>query len=484
MTDFSAHSDRDGYFAPTRFEADVYDCEVKGEIPPGIDGAFYRLHPNWLYPPAAGDTNIAADGYISMLRIRGGRADYKGRYVRTQRFEAQRKAGRNLYGGYRNPFTDDPSVRDPERPHLRSTANTTPVVFGGVLYATKEDGLPHVMDPNTLATIGPTDFGGQWESQTFTAHPKFDPNSRELVTLGYEASGPASRDVLLASIGEDASVRNPIRFNVPYTTMLHDMAITTEHVVVPSGGTVTSLERLKAGKLHWAWDSALPFYFAVIPRKGKAADIRWFKGPQRSVVHVANAYTQGTRVILDAPVADSNMWPDFEDVQGTKFFQPPYTLRRFTFDLASDGSGFTEEVLLQQPITSFTVVDGRFTGRQHRFIFSPFFDAARPNSGSHPQQRYAANSIGRFDTRTAELAVFQGGASEMLQEPSFIPRAPDSDEGDGWLIFTAHDPARMRACIVLADAVTLREVARVILPFRNPTQFHGTWADRDELPMN
>ena len=33
-------------------EVDVQDCEIKGEIPRDLDGALYRMHLDWLYPPA------------------------------------------------------------------------------------------------------------------------------------------------------------------------------------------------------------------------------------------------------------------------------------------------------------------------------------------------------------------------------------------------------------------------------------------------
>ena len=32
-----------GFNSPTRFEADVYDCEVWGQIPSDIEGTFYRV---------------------------------------------------------------------------------------------------------------------------------------------------------------------------------------------------------------------------------------------------------------------------------------------------------------------------------------------------------------------------------------------------------------------------------------------------------
>ena len=485
MVDFSSQEAMRGYFAPARFEADIYDCEVTGQVPAEVDGAFYRLHPDWLYPPnPPDDIPLASDGYMSMFRFKNGVVDYKGRYVRTERFERQKAARRQLYGYYRNPFTDDPSVRDPDHPHRRTTSNTTPIALAGALYATKEDGLPHRMDPNTLETLGPTDFGGAWKSQAFTAHPKLDPVTGETAAFGYEADGLCSREVFLAMFDKGGAVTREWRFEVPYTSMLHDMALTREHVIIPGGGCVTSLERLHDGKTHWAWDSSKPSYFGIIPRDGDEKDVRWFLGPERSITHTANARTEGSKVILEAPVADGNTWPWFEDLAGGQFTAPRNTLRRITFDLNSKDDRAVEEILFEQPVTSFTRVDDRRLCQSYRYIYVQYFDAERPAlAGAHPQLRYAANSFGRFDLKTGELKSCFGGETHMLQEPSFAPRPGSSEEGDGWLIGTAHNPAEMRAELMIVDAPTMQEVARVILPFRNATQVHGAWFGAQDLPL-
>jgi carotenoid cleavage dioxygenase-like enzyme len=486
MVDFTSMTSAVGYFRPARFEGEIFDCEVSGEIPSQLRGAFYRLHPDWLYPPSrADDIPLAADGYVSAFRFRDGRVDYRGRYVRTRRYEAQRAAGRQLYGYYRNPFTDDPSVRDESRPHLRTTANTTPLVFAGRLYATKEDGLPHELDPNTLETRGTTDFDGRWASQTFTAHAKIDPISGEMAAFGYEAAGLCTRDVFLALFDRTGRISREWRFEVPYTSMLHDMCLTREHVIIPGGGSVTSLERLKAGKLHWAWDSSRPSYYGIIPRDGDERDIRWFFGPERSIVHTANARTEGSKVIMDAPMADGNTWPWFEDLAGGSFRPLPNIIRRITFDLNSRSDRATEEILFEQPVTSFTRIDERFLGLPYRYIYVQYFDSEHPaRAGVHPELRYAANSFGRFDTRTGELRSCFLGETHIVQEPTFVPRPGSSEEGDGWLLGTAHNPAEMRSELAIVDAPSMQEVARVILPFRTPSQVHGAWADSEQLPLS
>src|SRR5258707_353094 len=86
-----------GFFSPTRFEADILDCVVTGTIPKYLNGAFYRLHGDWVYAPKFRDeASLSADGYISMLRFRRGSVDYRGRYVRTDRYNQQIAARQQL----------------------------------------------------------------------------------------------------------------------------------------------------------------------------------------------------------------------------------------------------------------------------------------------------------------------------------------------------------------------------------------------------
>jgi carotenoid cleavage dioxygenase len=465
-----------------RFEVDLHDCEMTGELPKDLDGAFYRMHLDWLYPPRfADDTIFGADGYISLFRLKGGRAHYKGRFVQTERYHRQREAGRQLYGYYRNPFTDDPQVRDIANPNRRTAANTTPVILGGKLYATKEDGLPYEIDPNTLATRGPTDFGGAWQSQTFTAHPKLDPASGETFGYGYEATGLCSRDVFVCRFDRAGNITKQWRFEAPHTSALHDMWLTAEHIVIPGSGFVTDLEQLKAGGKHWAWDTSKPSWHAVIPRDGGSEDIRFFFGPERSIVHTANARTEGNRIVLDAPVGNGNPWPFFPDTRGAPYQAAPNTLRRLTLDLGSRDGALKEEELFDTPISSFTRIDERFVTLPYRYVFVQYADS-RFDSGD-VLGRTDGNCIGRFDTHTGELTPFFPGPGRAVHEPVFIPRGASSAEGDGYLLAAANNVLQATTELYVIDATTMRELARIVLPFRSSPQVHGVWASAGALPL-
>jgi carotenoid cleavage dioxygenase-like enzyme len=455
-----------------------------------LNGAFYRVGAEWYYPPKfADDAILNADGYVSMFRFKNGKVDYKGRWVQTHRFKEEHKARRQLYGYYRNPYTDDESIRDPKHPNLRTVSNTSPLIFDRKLFTLKEDGLPYQIDPNTLETIGTWDFHSKWKSQTFSAHPKLDPLSGEMVAYGYEATGLASDDLWIYTLNKQGHVTNEIRTKVPYVSVIHDIALTHRHVVVPFGGYVTSEERLHQGKIHWGWDQTKPSYIGVIPREGNAKDMRWFKGPERCMMHTFNAHSEGNKVILYAPFYDSNFFPFFPPIDGSPWNPQKARsfIRKITLDLDSKKDTWDEEILWPTQISDLGKVDPRVLTLPTRYLYMGYGDRERPFDKEHvygPAPMSVNNCYGRFDIQTGKMDSYFAGPTHNLQECTFVPRSSGM-EGDGYLIGIASNYAEMRSELVITDAQRLSEgdIARVILPFRISQQVHGVWASAGELQL-
>ncbi|MPT47932.1 MAG: carotenoid oxygenase family protein [Sphingobium sp.] len=482
-------SQQTDYFAPMAFEADVADCQVEGTIPDGLNGAFVRVGGDWAFPPKHKDDSIFnQDGYVSRFRIKNGRVDYKGRWIQTERYKNNRAAGRQLYGYYRNPFDAEPEVAHVDQPWRNTVANTAVEVNAGRVFALKEDALPTEINPITLETKGACDFGGKYKSQTFTAHPKIDPVTGELLTFGYEATGLVSDDLWFYVIDRNGNVTRETRIKVPYVSMVHDWAITDKHVIFPVFGYVTDMDRLKAGKIHWAWDRNAPTYYGILPRDGDAKDIRWFKGPNRGIVHTFNARTEGDKVILEAPIFDSNPFPFFPYLDGSKWnaAESRSFIRRITFDLGSKDDGYVEDTLFPDvPVVDLGRVDERFMGKDNRYAYTSFNDPTKPLDRDRvgTGARRITNSYGIFDMKDQTMRSFFAGTTHSLQEVSFVPRSADAEEGDGWLIGTASNYANMNTEMVIADATRPEEgtVARIILPFRASAQVHGRWYNDDQV---
>ncbi|HWL48213.1 MAG TPA: carotenoid oxygenase family protein [Sphingomonadaceae bacterium] len=487
MVDFSKDR-RNGFAAPQRFEADVFDCEVIGTVPGDLNGALARVGGNLFYPQRfENDSSANSDGYISTFRFDNGTVHYRGRYVRTPRMMANVEAKRELFGLYRNPFTDEPAVAGVDR----TVANTAPLVHHGKLFALKEDGLPYEVDPLTLETIGRYDFNGAYKSETFTAHPKIDPETGEMICYGTEATGLLSDDMFIYVVGADGGVRKEIRIKVPYISMVHDIAVTRNYILIPIYGYISNMEMLKAGKVHWGWDDEIPGYVGVLARDGDGSDIRWFKGPPgHATVHTVNAWEEGDTIHLDAPIFVGAPFPDFPPVDGTPWdiSRAKAYFTRQSFDMASTDSGWREQVLFDMPVADLARMDNRFRMRPYRYAFTQFFDATRKldervGAGGSAKGTIR-NSYGRFDMQTGEVQSLYAGDSHSLQECQFVPRRPDSPEGDGYLLGVANNLAEMRSELIIADAANLAggELARVILPFRASSQVHCEWLSVDEFP--
>ena len=176
---------------------------------------------------------------------------------------------------------------------IRTASNTNIIFWRGVLLATKEDGPPFAMDPETLETIGRYDFDGQVHSPTFTAHPKFDPDTGEMVCYGYEAGGngyDASCDIVVYTISKDGQKTEECWYKAPFCGMIHDCAITKNYLILPLTPIKVNADRLKRGGNHFAWDPDEDQWYGIVPRRnGKPEDIIWLRADNGMLLIIAIA---------------------------------------------------------------------------------------------------------------------------------------------------------------------------------------------------
>jgi len=463
---------------PFRAEIDLVDCEVDGRIPETLSGSFYRVGPDFQYPPKF-PQNIPFDGegHVSAFSIAGGRVSLKSRYVRTQRFKAQRRAGKAVFGMYRNPFTDDAGLEGVSR----GTANTTIVHHAGRLLALKEDSPPVAMDPLTLETIDDyVTFDGRLRSQTFTAHPKFDPETGEMIAFGYEASGLASDDVAVITIDRDGNLTREFWIKVPYAGMLHDFAVTQRHIAFLAIPMAVDVEQMKAGGVHFAWDSTLPTWFGVMRRDGDGSDLRWYRGPERCATHVMGAWSDGDRCYVDMDMARKNQFPFFPNKRGEPFDPAGAAgvVTRLTVDLSKKSDTYDMQALY--PDTGVLPrQDDRYQTIPYRYGFMPTVDLSVPPHPAVAGRPFRPNNCyTRFDHTTGTTRTYRAGGDVALQECCFAPRRANAPEGDGYLLGVAE---RLLECdrsdLLIIDTANVEAgpIATVRLPFRIFGQVHGWW---------
>jgi len=335
-----------GWGAPLRVESDVRDLEVvQGEVPRSLRGTLYRCGPDRQFPSMAKeDVFIDGEGMVHLFRFDDGRVDYRSRWVRNERFLLQEKAGRSLFGRYRNRYTNDPSVAGKNM----GTSNTNVVWHGRKLLVLKEDSLPMELDPDTLATRREWNFEGAVSAVSLTAHPKLDLHRNELLTFSYQAKGDCTTEFAFYIAAQSGEIVHETWFNMPYPGMVHDFAATDTHVIAPFFPLITDLDVLKKGGPFYQWHPDKQSHFAILPRRGSSNDIRWFHGPAVSAGHMMNAYNEGSKVHLDLCLYQGNCFDFFPSYDGSPFKPCPPQLTRLTFDL--NGAHDTYEARLITPV--------------------------------------------------------------------------------------------------------------------------------------
>ena len=128
---------------------------------------------------------------------------------------------------------------------MKNTGNTHIVRHAGQIYALMEAAKPTRIAPD-LSTEGEWDFDGALHS-SFTAHPKIDPETGEMLFFGYlprltyhvvDAAGRLVRSV-------------PI--DTPNPTMMHDFVTTRDHVVFFDSPAVMDFASFFEGGPLAAW---------------------------------------------------------------------------------------------------------------------------------------------------------------------------------------------------------------------------------------
>ena len=487
MAEFPNSPSFTGFNTPSRIEADIADLAHEGTIPEGLNGAFYRVQPDPQFPPRLGD-DIAfnGDGMITRFHIHDSQVDFRQRWAKTDKWKLEHEAGHALFGAYRNPLTDDESVKG----RIRSTANTNAWIYAGKLWAMKEDSPALLIDPATMESEHFATWNGKMRSMTFTAHPKIDPATGNMVAIGYAASGMHTDDVAYMEVSPAGELVREEWFKVPYYCMMHDFAITPDYLVLHIVPSIGSWEQLEAGKPAFMFDTAKPVYLGVIPRRAglKDEDIRWFKRDTCFASHTMNAWQDGTKIHFVTPESKNNFFPFFPDIHGAPFnpMESVTHLTDWVVDLASNGEDFAAIERLTETFSEFPRIDDRFTGQRNRYTWGLEVDMKRPmelaggSAGGAPM-----NCLFLKDLETGAEQHWWAGPTSTLQEPCFVPRSRDAPEGDGWIVEVCNRLAEHRSDLLIFDALDIEKgpVATVHIPIRLRFGLHGNWANAKDIGL-
>ena len=437
-----------GVYGPVAEEVTAHDLTVTGTLHPELDGRYLRNGPNPIdAPDPAAYHWFTGDAMVHGIRLRDGQADwYRNRWVRSTKVS--------------EALGEEPAPG--ERHGGMETANTNVVDIGGRTHAIVEAGARPVELTDELETVCHTDLGGTLP-HGFSAHPKRDPATGKLHTIGYHWARPNVLEYTV--IDTDGRVEHCVDIAVPGNPMTHDCSITETTMVVYDLPVTFNLDVAAAGGVFpYVWDPEYGARVGLLPLGGSPDEVVWFDIEPCYVFHPLNARDDGTTVVLDV-VRHPRMFD--RSRLGPNDGVP--SLWRWTLDRRT---GQATETQLDDRAVEFPRVDERVVGRAHRYGWATGLGVGEDDDVDFP-----GNSIVRYDSTTGDVVVVDLGAGRTGGEVVFVPRADDAAEDDGWYLTLVHDAATDKSELLVLDASAPTEepVATVHLPARVPLGFHGNW---------
>lgn len=472
----SNHPYLNGAWTPLFEEVNAENLEVvEGAIPHDIDGVYVRNTENQVHAPLGRHHPFDGDGMIHQINFRQGRASYRNRFVRTRCFTAEQEAGESLWAG----LADPPGLS--KRPgfgahgSLKDSSSTDVVVHNGKILSTfYQCGEAYMLDAETLAQEGVAPWA---PLDGVSAHCKVDERTGELLFFNYSKHPPYMH---YGVVGRDGRLTHYTPVPLPGPRLPHDMAFSANYSILNDLPVFWDEELLKRN-IHAVRQHNLPSRFAVIPRHGEAADIRWFEADPCYILHFLNAWEEGDEIVMDGyfqrnptPQALEGAPKGYEHMMAfldEHSFRPE--LHRWRFNLKS---GRTREETLDPRILEFGTFNQRFATRPYRYAYST---TSKPGW-------FLFNGFVKHDLEKGTSQDLRLPEGVYASEAPFAPRIDAKDEDDGYLVSFLIDENRGVSECALIDCKRFDDgpVVRIALPHKISSGTHSCWAGREFIQKN
>jgi carotenoid cleavage dioxygenase-like enzyme len=442
-----------GSRTPVPDEVTVTELEVKGSIPTELNGRYIRNTAN----PRTGWTEhwFLGDGMLHGMELSGGKANwYRNRWVRTPLYDHPGEDRGTLALNVETLSMD----------HNVSAANTHIVGHGGKILALEEGAFPYEVTPG-LETVGAWTFGDQLGGP-FTAHPKFCPDTGEMLGFGYAQFPPYLTYYRIAPNGEMVQATE-ITVNGP--TMMHDFAASRNHAVFMDLPIVFDLELAMQGGMPMRWDDDYPARFGVMPREGGDADVKWFDIDPCYVFHTLNAFDDGDDVVMYG-CRTGPMWRDSAAIEIDGEANPEDGPHLTEWRLNTVTGKATERRLDDQG-SEFPRIPPHLQGHQSQYGYTIGVGGVPEESDGIAGQLY------KYDLKNGAKEVHKFPDGHEPGEAVFVPAEGATNEDDGYMMTYVWQPETDTSYMAILDATNFSgdPIAEVHVPRRIVAGFHTSW---------
>jgi all-trans-8'-apo-beta-carotenal 15,15'-oxygenase len=452
-------------------EEHSYEVEhIEGRIPDFIRGTYYANGParfsreNFNYRHW-----LDGDGMVCALSFQSGSVHFANRFVRSMKFMAEQQANRPIFRTFGTRFQGDQLRRGIA---LASPVNVSVYPYGESLLAFGEHGLPWELDPVSLATRGEYTFGGRLSEVTpFSAHPKFDPGTREMFNFGVAFSA-ASPSLFLYRFDSHGSPVYRKRLPLPYPCSIHDFSLSPTHASFYVSPYILDMTLLRNGctlvdSLRWQPERGTYLWVCARSTAEPLVSLALNSG---YCLHHINSFEEKGSLRVDVIEYERPIYEQYQVIPNLFGDVGPGQPVRLTVDVES-GELRDRQTIEYCRAPDFPSLDPREVGQSYRNFWMLGISAAGQRGRKFFDQLVYADWA--YDH---PRGIYQAPREHYLSgEPIFVPNADRG--GAGALICQIFDSRSVTSSFLVFDPfdVAAGPTARLWLRHPIPPMFHAAF---------
>ena len=429
----------------------------QGKLPTSLSGKqFYRNGPARA---VLGQQRYShwfdGDGFVHRYAFDNTGVTHSGRFVRTQKFNAETRAGRFLYNGAGSVIENSKPSKNAE---AVNTANIALLPVNNELWALWEAAMPYKVEPESLKTIGQVSFDPALDGIAFSAHPHTDRvgniwNFGDLSFFGQSA-------IIVYQLDPQGKLLQYKMVPAPQS-YVHDFAVTDNHLIfyfppITKGPGETLIDSMQ-------WHGNQEGQLLVVDKNTLTPT---FQIPFDAgfVFHFGNAWQQNNKIVVNVcwyNNADVILEGVLDVIADPSQQRDKSTAAQILIDLDNKTAQLDNSAISME----FVQFDARFTGQPTAIQYGVH--------ASPDLQRVEYNSIASINTKTGHVDSHSLGNDVIVEEPLFIPSG--AKQGEGYLVNTALNfKEGVTYCMVFnAQHINDGPIAWTKLETYMPLGFHG-----------
>jgi beta,beta-carotene 9',10'-dioxygenase len=454
---------------------------VEGKVPIWLAGSLLRNGPA-QFEVEQHKYRHWFDGLAMLHRFsfNNGEVSYANKFLQSPAYTKAKETGKISYAEYatdpcRSIFKRVTSAFSP--PELGRNANVNISKLGERFVALTETPLPIEFDPQTLETVGVIQFNDGLEGLHSTPHPHYDQQRKAGINSIVHFSAKSSYHSYMIKDGEPKrTLIGTIPVQEP--AYMHSFGMTQQYLVLVEFPLVVNpLQLLVSGKpfienYHWKPERGTRF-LVIAKQDGQVIHTAYSEA--FFAFHHINAFERDGEVIVDlATMPDASLIDSFylQKLTAPQATIPVSMLTRYTLPL--NGAALTSTVVSDTGIELPRINYERNNGRDYQFAYGVGFHEQHRDSLKRLYSEDWYNQLVKIDVREGTACTwFEDGC--YPGEPVFVAAPGATEEDEGVVLSVVLDGKLGQSCLLVLDAASFTELARVEVPHHIPFGFHGIY---------